>query len=570
MNIPRYISNPYKRIEATHFLVIFILIVNMTFFTQSSVSLLIQAILIVAVILHNKDDRTLKEQFEESQSQLREDSNIFDRNIIVSESDLEGNITYVNQSFVEISGYTEEELLGQPHSILRSQDMPKEFFKELWETIQSGETFHGVIKNIRKDGIPYWIDAAIIPITKNSNIVGYKAIRFDITDKILASENFQYEITQKDQLLQKQSTRFEFAINSSRDGFWDLDIPAKEFYLSSGWKHRLGFSEEDIPTYIEYLALMPDEDRFNHHEAMHEIIDNFTGHLEMIHFRIRYPLITKTGEKLLIEDVGNAFFDDKEELIRVTGFHRDITDQERQAKMIESQNRVAAMGDMVGNIAHQWRQPIGAINNTLNDLEFDIDLEDLSEIKSSKFLEVSNKIKEYTSYMSKTIDDFRSLASDEKVKTKFLVKEIVEEAHTIIEDEYKKYKIDFAVEVMGECKCEFEGYKRELLQVVINILNNAKDILVEKETENPRVMITLMGDEENVYLTIQDNAGGIPEAIINKIFDPYFTTKHESIGTGIGLFMSKKIIGEHFEGTLSVSNEDGGAKFTVSLPRQDT
>jgi len=541
----------------------------MIIFTQNYVAILIQAILILAVIVHNEDDKILKKRLEETEAQLREDTSIFNKNIIVSESDLQGRITYVNKNFCKVSGYTEDELIGQPHSILRDPNTPKEFFANLWSTIQSGQTFHGIIKNITKNNTCYWIDTSISAIKVNSEIIGYKSIRFDITDKILAKETLEKKITQNKNLLDEQSKRFEFAINSSRDGFWDFNVDNQDFYLSSGWKKRLGFQEKENVTYLKYLALIPDEYRIEHHNAIHDVIDNYPINSEYVHFRIRYPLVTKAGEKLLIEDVGDAIFSNTDKTItRITGFHRDITEHERQTKMIETQNRVAAMGDMMGNIAHQWRQPIGAINNILNDLELDIELEDLEQIDSNKFLEVSSKIKDLTAHLNHTINDFRDLTSNEKVKSEFMLKDVIEEARKIIESEYKKYNISFIIDTPKECSCQLNGYKRELLQVIINILNNAKDILIEKKILNPKIVFSLYKNDTSIFLSIHDNAGGIPETITEKIFDPYFTTKHESIGTGIGLFMSKKIVHEHFKGILEVINEGDGAKFIISLPRK--
>ena len=570
MSIKSLLSNPHIRIEYTHFLVVFILSINIIFFTENNISMILQAILIIAVFLHNEDDKLVRKNLEDIESKLREDARIFDRNVILSESDAKGIITYANENFCKVSGYSKEELIGSPHSLVRSSDMSNEFFENLWSTIKSGATFHGVIKNINKNGKPYWVDSSISPVKENGEIIGYKAIRFDITDSYLAHEGQKDAMSVKDDLLGAQRKRFEFAINSSRDGFWDYNLESKEFYLSSGWKKRLGFDESENISYLDYLNLIPDKDRVEHHNAMEETIDNFPELVSFVHFRIRYPLITRDGERLLIEDVGDAFFDkDGETLLRITGFHRDITEQERQNKMIESQNRVAAMGDMIGNIAHQWRQPIGAINNTLNDLEFDIELEDLTELDAKQFLAVSAKVKGYTSHLSQTIDDFRGLTSDEKEKINFLVIEVLDEAYSIVESEYTKHNIVFKIHLEGECQCNFNGYKRELLQVIINILNNAKDILLEKDIENPRVDVGVQRDDDKVYVSIHDNAGGIPASIIEKVFDPYFTTKHESIGTGIGLFMSKKMINEHFNGSLSVENEDAGAKFTITLPRQD-
>ena len=152
MNIMRYLINPHNRIIATHFIVILILLTNILFFTLHPISLALQAILILAVLLHNKDDILLNNELTNIEQRLREDRNIFDRNIIVSESDLNGNITYANPKFVEISGYSLEELIGNPHSILRDPDTPKEVFLTLWSTITKGKTFHGTLKNIRKNG----------------------------------------------------------------------------------------------------------------------------------------------------------------------------------------------------------------------------------------------------------------------------------------------------------------------------------------------------------------------------------------------------------------------------------
>jgi len=561
------LSNPHSRIQVTHFIVIFVLFLNMIFLTQSQASLILQFVLIFAVILHHRDDMNLKKSLDEIETQLREDSSIFDRNNVVSESNLEGDITYVNAKFCEISGYTREELLGKPHSIFRAPDTPVKFYKELWDTLEKGKTFHGIFKNIKKDGTAFWMDSSISPIRKNKKIIGYKAIRFDITAEVLAKNILKDERDEQAFLLKQQGKRFEFVINSSRDGFWDFDVLKQVFYLSDGWKKRLGFDADEEITYLKYLSLIPDDYRFEHHQAMHDMLDEYPSDLEYVHFRIRYPLVTKRGERLLIEDVGDAFFDAKSQPTRITGFHRDITEQERQNKIIASQNRVAAMGEMIGNIAHQWRQPIGAINNALNNLEFDIELEDLTEIKAETFLETSKKVKGYTAHLSKTIDDFRKISSDEKVKTHFLIKDVIDAAYKIVIDEYNKYKINFIISAEGKCTCEFIGYERELLQVILNILNNAKDILVEKQISSPTVTVGLFKDEKNVCVTIHDNAGGIHEEIIEKVFDPYFTTKHESIGTGIGLYMSKKIIIDHFGGKLYIENESGGAKFYISIPR---
>jgi len=560
-------KDPFFRINSAHIVAIILLLINALFFTDNPFSIAIQLAVAAAIALHHKDDLNIKKSLKNSENQLREDTNIFDKNVIVSETDLNGKITYVNENYCLTTGYLEEELIGFTHAKIKSEETKGEIHEALWKTLEAGKTYTGIMQNKKKDGTSFWVDMHITPIIVNNKKVGYKSIIFDITDSILLQQNLDSTIESKDLELQKQANRFEFAINSSRDGFWDYDLVNHEFYLSEGWKQRLGFKSDEAINYLDYLALMSDEYRFEHHKAMHDLIEQFPNELEYVHFRIRYQLTTNSGERLMIEDVGDVFFDKEQNPVRITGFHRDITDQERQAKIIESQNRVSAMGDMISNIAHQWRQPIGAINNTLNNVEFDIELEDLTQIDATVYLETSNKVKEYTAYLSQTIDDFRKLTSDDKHKSNFIVAHTVSEAYKITQLEYEKNNIDFQFIEYGTYSSELDGYERELQQVLINLLNNAKDVLIEKEIKKPSVHISVMNTQEYIQIIVHDNGGGVPEDIKEKIFDPYFTTKHESLGTGIGLYMSKTIVLDHFKGCFEVTNEGEGAKFIITLPR---
>lgn len=120
---------------------------------------------------------------------------------------------------------------------------------------------------------------------------------------------------------------FEFSANSSKDGIWSYDILKQEFSLSKEWKKRLGFAQDEKLGYFDYLGLIPDDNRFDHHNAMHDVLENHSGELEYVHFTVQYPLITKSGEELEIEDIGNIFFNDDKKPVRIAGFHRDITDK---------------------------------------------------------------------------------------------------------------------------------------------------------------------------------------------------------------------------------------------------
>lgn len=554
-------TDSLSRIRTAHIVVIFLLLLNAFFFTSAPLSITIQLLLAFAVFLHHKDDEHVKDELLQSKEELQNDKDIFDNNVIVSETDANGIITYVNENYISVSGYTHEELIGSTHKLIQHPDTDPAIYKKLFSTLQKKQTFNGIFKNKKKDGQAFWVDSHISPIVRKNKIIAYKEIMFDISDKLRTQESLQ-------STLQEQMSRFEFVVNSSRDGFWDYNLENMSFYLSSNWKQRLGFNKDQKITYLEYLSLIPDEERFEHHKAMHDALENYPEDIEYVHFRIKYKLITKDGEKLMIEDVGNIFFDTEKNPQRITGFHRDITNQERQQKIIESQNRVAALGDMISNVAHQWRQPISAINNTLNDLELDIELEELQSVNSSLVLSTSKKIKEYTHYMNQTIDDFRQLTSSDKRKEIFTVQEILRKSYEIAETEYKKHHIHYQLINTHDNDTQLNGYARELQQVIINLLNNAKDILIEKKISSPTVLTTLLSGAQHITIIIHDNAGGIPTSIMPKIFDPYFTTKHESLGTGIGLYMSKNIITNYFHGTLEVINENQGAKFIITLPKE--
>jgi len=688
--------NPHLRIGLTHGLVVVILLINIFLFTENIYALLLQGVLVIAVILHHQDDVYVKRELFNVQKELQDDRDIFNDNIIISETNLQGEITYVNNKFVTISGYSRQELLGKPHNIVRHNDTPSETFKVLWNDITNNKIWHDTLRNSRKNGTSYWVESTILPLFKNGKKIGYRAIRFDVTDKIIAKsrenllqniidnsddmilvlenhkislinktllnfldfssidnflskhecicelfeeregylhntdrnwleklkespiaskvvlknkksqEEFFFELHHsestnddyalvalhdisffekekkslqaqiyqgeeslqiQEQQLQEQSKRFEFAINTSRDGFWDYNLITFEFYLNEGWKERLGFTKEDAPTYVDFMNLIIEEERIEPHLAIHDAIEAHDGTLEYVHYRTKYTLITKYGERINIDDVGDVFFDDNKHPIRITGFQRDITAQVKQAKIIETQNRLSAMGEMLSNVSHQWKQPIGAINNILNDIEFDIELEDLESIPSDDFLEKSKKIKELTRYLGNTIEDFRSMSSSDKRKEHFSITSLIDEALKIMEISLTRHEVNVDVAQSIQSAQELYGYKRELIQVVVNILNNAKDILKEKGIKEKQIHISFESTSHSESIFINDNAGGVPETIIGKIFEPYFTTKHESMGTGIGLYMSQKIVKEYFNGDLSVRNNDEGALFNICLDK---
>jgi len=233
-----------------------------------------------------------------------------------------------------------------------------------------------------------------------------------------------------------------------------------------------------------------------------------------------------------------------------------LEENTKQLQTLQQQSKMAAMGEMVGAIAHQWRQPLNVISTGIQNLKYDYkdgNLNDEEFVKS--FIE---KNKTTIKFMSKTIDDFRSFFRIDKDKINFNVKDTTQSIINMQIAQLKNHNITLTI--TGE-EFRYTGLQSEYQQVILNLINNAKDALISNKVENPMINIEL----EKNRITIADNAGGIPANIIDRVFEPYFTTKEQGKGTGMGLYMSKMIIEDNMGGTLSVSNANGGAIFYIIL-----
>ncbi|MEA2051103.1 MAG: ATP-binding protein [Campylobacterota bacterium] len=223
--------------------------------------------------------------------------------------------------------------------------------------------------------------------------------------------------------------------------------------------------------------------------------------------------------------------------------------REKDKQMIQ-QSRFAALGEMIGNIAHQWRQPLSAINTTASGMSLQMQL----GIASNDDIDESyTKIMGYVDFLTQTIEDFRGFFHEDKDTVDFNITETIDKTLTIISPSYKDNDIEI-IKHFPDYQMFSHGMPNELAQVFLNILNNAKDATISNEIKNRYVSIRCEEKDNQNIIYIQDNAGGIPQDIIEKIFDPYFTTKHQSQGTGIGLYMSRDIVEKTMNGSISVRN----------------
>jgi signal transduction histidine kinase len=224
------------------------------------------------------------------------------------------------------------------------------------------------------------------------------------------------------------------------------------------------------------------------------------------------------------------------------------------------QSRLAAVGEMVGNIAHQWRQPLNALSIFVNNIK---DICENSGQEKKELDEYIEKCFNLIMKMSSTIDDFRNFFKPDKKKKKFNINKTVENSLSLIDASLNCHSI--SVVVNEREKLTAVGYPNEYSQVILNILDNAKDAIVLKGIEG-EIKINVERESDSGVVKIKDNGVGIPEDVLDNIFDPYYTTKKGGEGTGIGLYISKMIIEEHMNGRIEVQNDNQGTEFKVIVP----
>lgn len=240
----------------------------------------------------------------------------------------------------------------------------------------------------------------------------------------------------------------------------------------------------------------------------------------------------------------------------------EIKKNTKQQHMIMQQNKLAQMGEMIENIAHQWRQPLAQINSSI------ILIDAILEKHNFKDTLVENKLTEIeslTSYMSKTISDFKNFFNPNKKKTIFNVEEAIQKANDVLKGLINSHHIQMEINIEKDLK--INSYLGELQQVILIIINNSIDAFIHMNIHFPKILINAYTDNESLVIHIEDNALGINSDLLDKIFEPYFTTKHKAQGTGLGLYIAKMIVENSLLGFLSVENKQNGACFTIKIPK---
>ncbi len=234
---------------------------------------------------------------------------------------------------------------------------------------------------------------------------------------------------------------------------------------------------------------------------------------------------------------------------------------EKQQILIQN-SKMASMGEMIANIAHQWRQPLNSLSALHTVLM--MDYEDNGKLTQEQIAQFKEESSQYIHKMSSTIDDFRNFFSPTKEKENFIVSDAIKESIKFVKDSY----VDSGVELIDRTQdrdAQMCSYKNELMQVVMILLNNSRDAVIGNKIRKPQVVVDLFHGEEKIEIRVQDNGGGIESDIMDRIFEPYFTTKFKSDGTGVGLYMSKIIIEDSIGGELIIENYENGVLASLVL-----
>ena len=345
------------------------------------------------------------------------------------------------------------------------------------------------------------------------------------------------ELKEKEERILKQKEEFETIFNTTKDGLAVMDINTNFLRVNDAYSTITGLTKEELLN-TSCLELTIKEDRIKAQEIFKRLLNE--EHIE------DFEKTCLINNKKIIVNMSVSLMPDKKHILTSI---KDIS----KRKIFEEQAKLASMGEMIGNIAHQWRQPLSVITTIASNIKF---VKENNLVDEFDLLEGMNTIMTQANYLSKTIDDFRDFIKENHERNNVSLIKIIEKTITIISPSLKNNNINLITNLKDDII--IEAFDNELIQAFINIINNAKDAIKEHlEKYDEGIIIIETKKNGNLFdIIIQDNGMGIPVEVLPKIFEPYFTTKHKSIGTGIGLAMSHKILTEHHKGVISVKNEN--------------
>jgi len=455
---------------------------------------------------------------------------------------LVSNTLYLSPPWKTMLGYEDFELEDSFES-WRENVHPDDLSFAM-DAIENSQKEPGLLyKNIHrmkhKDGHWVWIlDRGKTIFDKSGNAVRMVGFHTDIT-----------QLKELERELLNSKSQFEMFMNNIPYVVSIVDSNKKLVYQNSS---ALEYGE-DIHVYCrEQIDTLFEKAKS---QGVAEDVFEYTKGTQEYTFRALFFTILQANKELLM---GRVY-------INISEQYHLANEIKLQNEIMIAQSRHAEMGEMISMIAHQWRQPLGVISMCVNNILVDIELESLEMQTLQEELE---GISTQTTHLSKTIDDFRNFFKPDKLKELVYIKDVFTSAYNVIGKSLENNNIDIQNNFQNSTKIYV--FDRELQQVFINILKNAKEALEENDVTDKKISNKIYETDESVIIEISDNGGGISDEVLEKLFEPYFSTKNEQNGTGLGLYMSKMIVEKHMFGTLSVESEQEMTSFKILLPKESS
>ena len=487
--------------------------------------------------------------------------------------DIDFRIAWANKAAVDSIGKLSASLAGlHCYDLWRKDTGPCDGCPVV-TALKTGEPREGEITS--PDGRIWYVRG--FPVKdENGTLVGVVEVTRDITER-----------KQSEEKLKKSEMQLAQAQQIAHLGSWEYDLQTSRFLLSDEL-YRICDLDPNIfrLTFKEILKLIHPDDLGPFKAAIE------TAYRSRNQFSLYHRIVRPNGTVRILHSQGKAITDDEGNPLMIIGTAQDVTTRKKAEEVLKrkhlelkqitrvlgkrvdeevaqnrqkdymliQQSRQAAMGEMIGNIAHQWRQPLTTVSLLVQNLGETYQHGNFTDEFLDQTIQHAMKV---IQYMSQTIDDFRNFFKPDKDKTVFHLVDAIQKTLSFVEPSMRYHNINIVVEAADDLTVN--GYPNEYAQVLLNILSNAKDVFLERGVASPLITIKVFRRKNKTMVTLSDNAGGIPDEIMDRIFEPYFTTKELGKGTGVGLYMSQTIVEKHMGGKLSAKNIKGGAEFRIEV-----
>jgi len=560
------------------------------------VALMVTIIMIIIFKAIRDHEKMAKEAFADINTRLQALINTIPDMVIFK--DVVGRHVVVNRAVEEVTGHARDEITGKTIEELLPPGPAAACRKSDEETMRQSVQTQAEERIVRRDGSVSYFDMVKAPMVDDGGaVIGLVAVGRDITER-----------KQIEWLLQRSEEKFRTLFESASDALFIVDMEGHILDVNAVAYERLGYTREELLSLHlsqldppSFAAMIPERmERLKQFgriafESAHVRKDGSVMPVE-INARMMdlngkqviFSVIRDITERKQVEQALQEKTRQLEDLTRnlEKKVAEEIAVRMKNERMMMQQSKLAAMGEMLGAIAHQWRQPLNVVGLIVQRIE---DAYARGKLDREYLEETVEKAMSQILHMSKTIDDFRSFYKPDKEKTVFDAMRAVGDVLSLVSAQLAADNIIYRLtchthgktfeneaDVVFCAEIAVEGFRNEFEHAILNLVNNARDAIIDKKarggivaSERGLLSFDFYDANGKVIIKVSDNGGGIPLEAMGSLFDPYFTTKEATKGTGLGLYLSKVIVEDHMQGTLSADNTEEGAIFTIELPHPE-